>query len=353
MDGGSKSANLTGDQLAFFHGGPIRGRPASARNPRSGSKFGQFGLPFVFSTAPDIDPFVRPLAFNDLIRLPVIAFYEAAFSKATGVPLKVVAPDEPDRRLCFGLQENGFCALVTDTAAGCVACREAQARLQRIVARSFNPQQISCFAGLTDVAVPVLVGKRHVATLMSGQVFRREPTERDFRLITAMIADRPDGDWERRVRAAYFATPVVTADRFQAIIKLLNVFAQYLADFAGRQFIASAEVEPAAVTRAKQFVRDHVDESINLEQVVQQVGVSRFYFCKLFKKATGMTLTEYVTRVRVEKAKTLLVDPSLRISEIVFAAGFGSIPRFNSVFKQHVGMPPTEYRLTLRAPLRV
>ena len=53
--------------------------------------------------------------------------------------------------------------------------------------------------------------------------------------------------------------------------------------------------------------------------------------------------------VRVEKAKTLLVDPSARISEVVFAAGFGSIPRFNSVFKSCVGMSPTEYRATLHS----
>jgi transcriptional regulator GlxA family with amidase domain len=64
-----------------------------------------------------------------------------------------------------------------------------------------------------------------------------------------------------------------------------------------------------------------------------------------------MTLTDYVARVRVEKAKNLLVDPSLRISEVVFAAGFGSIPRFNSLFKQHVGMAPTEYRASLRLNL--
>jgi AraC-like DNA-binding protein len=78
--------------------------------------------------------------------------------------------------------------------------------------------------------------------------------------------------------------------------------------------------------------------------------VSRFYFCKLFKKATGMTLTQYVGRVRVERAKTLLVDPSLRVSEVVYAAGFGSIPNFNSVFKRHVGMAPSKYRQTLRSP---
>jgi AraC-like DNA-binding protein len=107
------------------------------------------------------------------------------------------------------------------------------------------------------------------------------------------------------------------------------------------------------VASAKQFVQSHAEEPITLAQVVEHVHVSRFYFCKLFKKATGMTLTEYVSRVRVEKAKALLVDPSLRVSEVVYAAGFGSIPRFNSVFKRYVGMPPTEYRASLRTAVTV
>jgi AraC family transcriptional regulator, exoenzyme S synthesis regulatory protein ExsA len=55
----------------------------------------------------------------------------------------------------------------------------------------------------------------------------------------------------------------------------------------------------------------------------------------------------------VEKAKALLVDPSLRVSEIVYATGFGSIPRFNSVFKHHVGAPPTEHRIGLCATMTV
>ena len=99
-------------------------------------------------------------------------------------------------------------------------------------------------------------------------------------------------------------------------------------------------------------MHEHVDEPIGLAQVVEHVRVSRFYFCKLFKRATGMTLTEYVTRARLEKAKALLGDPDLRISEVVFASGFGSIPRFNSVFKRHLGMAPTAYRTALRSPSR-
>jgi AraC-like DNA-binding protein len=49
----------------------------------------------------------------------------------------------------------------------------------------------------------------------------------------------------------------------------------------------------------------------------------------------------------------LLSDRSRRISEVVFAAGFGSIPHFNSVFKRYVGMPPTQYRATLREQVPV
>jgi AraC-like DNA-binding protein len=108
-------------------------------------------------------------------------------------------------------------------------------------------------------------------------------------------------------------------------------------------------MSPSQWSGAKQFVLSHVQDPITLELVAQHVNVSRFHFCKIFKKATGMTLTEYVALVRVEKAKTLLVDVSVRISEVVFAAGFGSIPRFNSVFKRRVGMSPTEYRATLHS----
>jgi AraC-like DNA-binding protein/ligand-binding sensor protein len=296
---------------------------------------------------------MKPLTFDELARMPVVEHYETAFRKATGVTLKVVAPDGCTQGKAFGSAGNSFCAGTTATSAGCAACFEAEARLMQRAARNLLPQQIHCYAGLTVVAVPVVVGGQHVATLLSGQVFRREPTERDFLLVIKMLGGGQSADWVRKARKAYFDTPVVTADAFQAITQLLNVFAQYLAEFAGRTAIASSVEEPGAVASAKEFVQSHAEEPITLDQVVKHVHVSRFYFCKLFKKVTGMTLTEYVSRVRVEKAKELLVDPSMRVSEIVYATGFGSIPRFNAVFKQLVGMPATEYRSALKSRLAV
>ncbi len=291
---------------------------------------------------------MKPIAFEGLARLPLVSYYERAFRKATGVSLKLVPPP-PEGVRHFGVQENAFCALAAATPAGCTACIETEARAVRNVATHRRLQQLHCYAGLTVVGCPVMIGGHHVATLLSGQILRREPTERDFLMVSRMIGEGLGSDWERAARKAYFETPVLDAERFEAVRQLLELFAQHLAESGSRLVLETAEAEPKPVTHAKQFVQQHVEEPITLAQVLAHVHISRFYFCKLFKKATGMTLTEYIARVRVERAKSLLRDPSQRISEVVFAAGFGSIPQFNSVFKRHVGMAPSHYRASLRA----
>jgi len=247
-------------------------------------------------------------AFDDLRRLPVITFYEDAFHKATGVPSKLAPAGEPPQRLDLGPAENPICALLSGTPGGCAGCLESQKRLLRSVGKGQVAQQVSCFAGLTDAAAQVVIGGEHRAALLSGQFFRRQPTERDFKLVVQMLGANRCAEWEQTSRRAYFETRVVTAERFEAVLQLLGVFGQYLSELAMRQAIACAEYEPALVVNAKQFVQSHAEEPITLDRVVEHVHASRFYFCKLFKKVTGMALTEYVARVRVEKAKTMLSD---------------------------------------------
>jgi AraC-like DNA-binding protein len=105
--------------------------------------------------------------------------------------------------------------------------------------------------------------------------------------------------------------------------------------------------EPRAITDAKQFIEQHQSDDVRLKDVARAVNTSTFYFCKLFKRATGLTLTEYLSRVRVEKAKNLLLNPNLRVSEIAYAVGFQSLTQFNRMFQRLVGCSPTDYRRTL------
>jgi len=74
------------------------------------------------------------------------------------------------------------------------------------------------------------------------------------------------------------------------------------------------------------------------------VNMSAFYFCKTFKKATGMTFTDYLARVRVEKVKNLLLNPNKRVSEAAYEAGFQSLSQFNRVFRRIGGESPSTYR---------
>jgi len=79
------------------------------------------------------------------------------------------------------------------------------------------------------------------------------------------------------------------------------------------------------------------------------VNTSVFYFCKQFRKATGLSFTEFVSRTRIEKAKNLLLNPNLHITEIAYAIGFQSLTQFNRTFKKIMGQSPTDYRGNLPA----
>jgi AraC-like DNA-binding protein len=108
--------------------------------------------------------------------------------------------------------------------------------------------------------------------------------------------------------------------------------------------VRRANLEPPAITKARQFIQEHQADEISLGDVARAANASTFYFCKMFKKATGLNFTEYLARVRVEKAKNLLLNPNVRVSEVAFAAGFQSLSHFNRVFRRVAGLSPSRYR---------
>src|SRR6202035_664140 len=71
---------------------------------------------------------------------------------------------------------------------------------------------------------------------------------------------------------------------------------------------------------------------------------SVFHFCKVFHKSTGLKFTDYVARVRLEDARTQLLNPNRRISEVAYDVGFQSLTQFNRMFKRVFGQSPTEFR---------
>lgn len=288
-------------------------------------------------------------SFDELANLPFLQKYVDAFLLATGIPfLKLVPPEETKSSGGFEKGGNPFCSLVTSSLTGCKGCLQTQQKLLRNTPRKLEPLHSHCFVGLSVFSIPVMDGARHIATLVSGQVFLRKPSERDFERVASRLSVGMGRGWVKKARKIYFQTPIVPVEKFLAITELIGDFAEHLPEKALRHSMASSTTEHRAVSSAKKYIQEHLDEPLSLNQVLRHVNVSRFHFCKIFKKCTGVTLTEYMTRVRVARAKTLLQEPSLRVSDIVFAAGFGSIAQFNNMFKRLVGMSPTEYRAARR-----
>jgi AraC-like DNA-binding protein len=108
--------------------------------------------------------------------------------------------------------------------------------------------------------------------------------------------------------------------------------------------ITASTTEPPAVSKARTFIAEHLGEQLSLGMVAQAAHMSAFYFCKVFKGATGLTFTDYVSRARVEHTKQLMLNPHTRVSEAAYEAGFQSLSQFNRVFRRIVGEAPSAYR---------
>jgi AraC-like DNA-binding protein len=141
-------------------------------------------------------------------------------------------------------------------------------------------------------------------------------------------------------------------DRYNAIVRLLSFFGQQLSALANQLVIESQNVEPLLVQKAREYIDKHKTEQLSLADVAKAAGASVFHFCKVFHKATALTFTDYVARVRLEDARTQLLNPGRRISEIAYDVGFQSLTQFNRTFKRVFGQSPSEFRARLSSGKR-
>lgn len=98
------------------------------------------------------------------------------------------------------------------------------------------------------------------------------------------------------------------------------------------------------ISEAITFIKEHLGENLTLSIVAEHVNFSKNYFSQLFKQNTGENLVDYVARLRINRAKELLLNSNYKVYEIAGTVGFESQHYFNRLFKSLVGLTPTEYR---------
>jgi AraC-like DNA-binding protein/ligand-binding sensor protein len=268
--------------------------------------------------------------------------YEKAFRETTGLPINL-RPIEAFNLPHHGdPQEAPFCALMAGTNQSCAACLQLQRKVEEEA--RLEPKTLKCFAGLCDSAVPVRVGENLVAFLQTGQILLHQPNKREFKKVARDLINWGVTADLKRLEEAYFQTRVLDKKQYDAVLRLLTIFAKHLSSLSNELMVSAQQAESPMISRAKVFIMEHQHEEMSLRQVAGSVNTSAFYFCKMFKKATGLTFTDYLARVRVEKVKNLLLNPHKRISEAAYEAGFQSLSQFNRVFRKVAGEAPTVWR---------
>jgi AraC-like DNA-binding protein len=102
------------------------------------------------------------------------------------------------------------------------------------------------------------------------------------------------------------------------------------------------------IGRALAFLREHFAEEVTLDDAAREAALSRSHFCRLFRHETGVLFHEHLHQLRVSRAKALLSDRHLTVSEVAYSVGFNDLSHFDRTFRRIVGRSPTEYRTSLR-----
>src|SRR5918999_6338752 len=108
-----------------------------------------------------------------------------------------------------------------------------------------------------------------------------------------------------------------------------------------------------SLTQAREFMRHAYRRSVSLPEVAAQANFSPYHFLRIHKRAYGETPHEFLTRLRIEQAKTLLTRGSHNVTEACVEVGFSSLGSFSTLFNQRVGLSPSEYRRHVRSVVAI
>ncbi len=271
--------------------------------------------------------------------------FAQSFRTVTGLPLTLRPRQSWNLPLHGTPHEGTFCQAIAKAKHGCGACLQVQEDLNQDAendAKSVACRE--CPFGLVDSVVPIRTEGRIIGYLQTGQVAIRPVKKANLKKAADLLAKQGIDIDVNHLEDAYLQTRYVEPEKYKGMVSLLNFMAEHLGNISNQLAIRQQNAEPVFISKARQYIEENLTEELPLARVAEAVHTSSFYFCKMFKKVTGLNFTHYVSRVRVERAKTMLQNPNLRVSEIAFEVGFQSLTHFNRVFRQLTGVSPSAFR---------
>ena len=284
------------------------------------------------------------MLFRHLAGSAEFAEFALILKRLTGLSMALNTPDVAT--ICIGVTGdtgNPLCEMIRGTPEGLRRCEACDRRQHARAGSDREAKLYRCHAGFYDMAIPILIQDKHVATISSGQVLQERPSDAGFARLRRRL--RWLGVPEAQMRRAYDQASWMPRDQLRHVMRLLEIFARQMCDSAWRIRELEAARERPDIRRAKDLVEERFAERrLQLATVATHAGLSPAYFSHLFHQETGMTFTKYLQSRRIAEAQRLLASTGKSITEICFACGFSSLTHFNRVFRAFAGQSPRQHR---------
>ena len=291
---------------------------------------------------------IRRALYQKLRDLRELREFQRDFELLSGMKLAFV--DE------LGMGEecvNGsspLCDLLESCEAGRTLCSRMRQALY--VKALEEPSMATCDAGLAEAVVPLRIGGIHAGFFVFGGATFRKP-DRPARQKARYLLSRAGVEVDDSVLDQLLETsPVVSQEAFAAYQRIVILAAKQIGLRVTDQLAEPDAQMPPAVHKACGFIRARaVVDDISLALVARHCAVSVGHLSRMFHHATGLTFREYVAQVRIEHARSLLLNTAKGITEIAYESGFQSVSQFHRVFRKAFAISPGQMRRD-RKPLR-
>lgn len=280
---------------------------------------------------------IRKALYEKLRDLPELLEFQRDFELLSGMKLAFV--DELGLGDDLRCEQFAMCAAMNASAEGRAMCARAR---HALLAKTVDDSScMHCDAGLCEAAIPLTISGIKAGYFIFGGTAPQAPNQQMIQKARHLLNKNGIVVDDRNLETWLSQTPVMPLETMEAFRRIAVLAAKQIALKVTDQLADPEVAMPPPVMKACGYIRARaVAGDINLAEVARHCCVSEGHLSRIFHHATGLTFREYLTQVRIERAKSLLISSGKSVTEIAYESGFQSLSQFHRVFRKIHGTSP-------------
>lgn len=289
---------------------------------------------------------IRKALYLKLKELPELREFQRDFERLSGLQLVLV--DDLGTCDADARSLSPMCAMLHEHPAGKKMC--GRMRQSLLLQANEHPACAVCDAGMQEVAVPLRISGIPAGYFLFGGVLRQRPDHVSVQKARHLLRHHGVDTAEEELNRLLEDSPRVTPEAMEAWQRIAHLAARQIAMKLTDRLVDPETSMPPVVKKACGYIRGRsLVEDVGLADVARHCAVSEGHLSRLFHHATGLTFREYITQVRLEHAKGMVLHGGRGITEIAYESGFQSVSQFHRSFRKSFGVSPGEMRRLSRS----